>query len=774
MIIKKLIYIFLLILLPFISSCSEDVTTTSSGSSNLASNEIPIDFNISLADTPMTRALEGAKTSFSTGDIIHISAKFKLNKNGVISEEIRYGALSYNRSTNKWNPVQGSELTWPSTSEDGVFTAYYIPTYDRSQGTTGGLITDNEPHISLLENVTLTSDPLFAETSEDTPVNYGNAVALRFSHLCTYLTLQDMRPAYDQFIFSTENIKESESASATFPFNNAFSITLNTDKTLSFEFCQSPEGQSEYTITSSTIKDATTGSGDVSFFLQPGFYEKFTVLYSTGGTNTKFLNFQYTPMQGTDDYPNTPPMLEAGTAYVLDTTQAPGIVIQSPSQEDDKPWDNDDIIITVDVDEFLTAISENKTYIKGDSTILEKTNNRLRLTHHVNFKDTVYTWLRNGSLPSVPTGETFDGDNRMIYNLGSPLFHENNGNIINLGLNHLNTSVVLNQNVQDPNHPNDHDFSRQGGLCRRNNGTINNILLTDFTIIASVIVENDSDNEDNQDTENLGLIAGSNTGTIEKVRLAGNFTVSAKTDDNDTNGSNCTINMGGLVGQNTDSGKINDIAAFDGKLQEIKVVNNCYGNMGAYYVGGVVGYNAGYIGAVGIPNIEVDCTASLSTKSFIGLIVGEITTSTNSSSTITSTNVAGSAKAGEIYVYNDLDSGSYLGGIAGASVKPNNSKGISVTDCMVIVNSLNNSKANKANVINGTGGCFGRIYANFNVNNILLTLNSISMPITPVEGLDYATGTFAGFTNSGFQWNWSSPNTLINNTTYSAAIGEIK
>ena len=758
--IKNIFKISLTFFLFFLASCSTDFESLKINRNE--GEEQLILFSFFLPDVG-TKALAGAKTSFENGNVIHISGKFTLT-NG--NEEIRYGALTYNNGN--WNPVADSELTWPNTAVSGIFTAYFIPTLNVKQGS---IITNNDQNISLLEEVTLTSDPLFAETPSGTSVKYGNGVNLRFGHLLTYITLENLTPAYDQFIFSTDKIKSSAEGTE-INFNNAFYLQLLEDKTLKFGFCRDPKDESSYQIKCTTVKYADNpNSGKVSFFLQPGYYDKFSISYPTGTENTPFLNYQYTPLLGEE---NTPPMLNAGVAYTLNTTSSNGVIITSPSEEDNKPWP-DDLAMKVDVDAFLSAIKDNKEYKENGYTILEKTNSGLKLNYNIDFDNYNYIWLNNGDLPFVPTGETLDGDNHTLSNLCCPLFNENNGIITNLGINNLNAqNVILNQYATFPNdetHNGIYDFSCQGGLCRINNGTITNFRLTTITMEASVITENDSDNEAHQDTENYGLIAGSNHGKIDNVRLGGNLSIYVATNSQDTNGSNCTINMGGLVGQNTDSGVINDIASLDGDnpLQKIKVMNTCTSDVGAYYIGGVVGYNAGYIGPIGIPFIDIDCSLSQCTKSFIGLLTGEITTSDKKSATIVGANISGQAKAGKIMVYDNLDSGSYVGGIAGASVLPQDGIGISVTDCMIIVNKLDNTLADAPEVINATGGCFGRIYAIFNVDAITLSLGTVNYP-SSTDNEDYFSGTFAGL--SSMSWTWTGSNRLaVNNSVLSNEIG---
>ena len=746
MVIKKYIFILLASLSLGFSACSEDMDLNHNGKED--AGELAVDFDFNLPELN-TRALNGSKTSFGNGDVIHISGVFTLTND---TQEIRYGALSYSSSQKKWVSVTDSKLTWPNTAVKGKFTAYHIPTLNESQGS---IITNYEKNISLLQEVTVTSDPLYSESEE---VSYGNGVKMNFSHLCTYLTLENLTPAYDSFIFSAESIRDNQNSQSTIEFNNAFYLQLKYDNTLDFGFCQSDDDIK--TITSTTVKNTNSNSGNVSFFLQPGYYDKFTILYPTGVTPTPFLNYQYIPLS---DETNTPPQLNAGTAYTLNTVTSSGIIIESPSQEENKPWPEDKPM-QVDVDKFLTAISKNEAYSENDYKILTKTNTGLKLNYNIDFNNYEYIWLKNGDYPNVPTGEILDGDNHTLSNLCCPLFNINYGTITNLRISTLMAQkVILNQyatNVEDPNtytHTGQYDFSRQGGVCRINNGKIINVRMTDISIIAEVITDNDGDNESNQDTENIGLITGSNTGKIDNIRLSGTLSLTVNTSSTDTNGSNCTINIGGLIGQITDSGSINDIGALDeGEgLKVFKVVNNCSGDAGAYYVGGLVGFHAGYIGPIGIPFIDIDCSASKCTKSFIGLLAGEITTSTAKSSTIVGANVSGNVKGGTIFVYNDLDSGSYIGGICGASVLPNDGIDISVTDCMIVAQTLDNSKAINKKVINCTGGCFGRIYKPFTVNNITLNIGAINYPGRQ-PGEDYYAGTFAGLAPTNQVWNWNS------------------
>ena len=751
--VKQLLYIFALLMGIAAVSCNDDIDPW--GDDANGGEEINFVFDL---PAPLTRSLTGAKTSFENGDVIHISGKFTLQDN---STAIRYGALAYNSSTNKWTSVTNSMLTWPPTAVSGEFTAYHIPTLNISNA---GLITDNNRNISLLQDVTVTSDPLYAFASVN---RYGNAVNMRFSHLCTYLTLQNLTPAYDSFIFSAKSIAGSAASTEAIPFHNAFYLQLKENNELEFAFCTEPENLDPATITRTTVKHTDNPNvGDVSFFLEPGYYKEFTVSYPTGTTTSPFLNYQYVPLPDMDN--NTPPMLNAGVAYSLNTTSSTGIVIESPSTNPDKPWPDDEEI-TVNVDEMLKAIANNQSYTENGKNIITKSGNTLTLNYNIDFEFVDYLYLSNNNLPNVPANVIFDGDNHTFHNLGCPLFNTNNGTITNLGINTVKAyNVELNQYANISGHG-VQDFSRQGALCRVNNGRINKIRMTDVELTASVVTENDGDNESNQDTENVGLITGSNTGIIDNVRLAGTMLLTVKTSAKDTNGnSDCTLNAGGIVGQNTDSGTVNDIGSLsegDG-LQSVRVVNQCTSQLGAYYVGGVIGYNAGYVGTIGIPFIDVDCSASVCTKSFIGLVTGEITTSSKKTATIVGTNVSGRAAAGQIYPYFDLDSGSYIGGIAGASVLPEDGKGIAVTDCMIVAQMLDNSKANSPDIINCTGGCFGRIYTPFTVEEITLNLRALRYPGESAVANWYA-GTFAGFGVTGQQWTWR----LTNNTGISASIG---
>ena len=747
-------------------SCNDDSLYI--GRSNNA-DEIPVECSFLLPESMNTRAISNEKKSFADGEVVHITGTFTLSSGRI---EKRYGALKYNSTSNKWEPVQASGLTWPNTADKGVFEAYYVA------GLTGVLTEENgnpkTPTVYELAKVQTNADPLYAQSPVgpdglQIELPYGSAVNFRFQHLLTYLICESVNPIVSTaYNFVTDKVYTSMDGEA-HNFNNAFSFGLNQDKTISFKFIQSPDLKGNVFIPGDAKEVDKNGTNAVGFFLEPGYYPTFQLKYPSLEDNLKFnfLTFNYTPLW---DSENTPPQLEAGCAYSLNILESPGITLEQKPEGGEEKWEDGDNHVIVDVDAFLTSISENRSYSekneKGDDVPITKFENGvLKLLRNVDFQNSDnYVLLKNGKAPDVPQDCVFDGGFHYIQNLRCPLFATNNGTIQNLVVKNVNaTEVVLNQyQLIDGK---ESDQSRKGILCNNNKGKVGNIRMSNVNLVATVY------NKNEKDTENIGCIVGSNSGTLETVRLSGYFSLVLKNDPADTD-IDCTMNIGGLVGQNV--GSVSDIAALESTTYSVSISNECTGSKGAYYIGGIVGLNESSIVAVSIPEVKIDASQSKCTKSFIGLAVGEITTSSGSSSTMSECNVAGRAVSGEVVPFDALDSGSYLGGICGAVLQPDNNKGgIYIKECIVVVNSLDNSRASADDIINSTGGCFGRIYSEITVSDITLTLMSLTLSDNNVQ-YDRHVGTFAGLVPIGRSWDSYSNNNIniiVNNSGIDNEIG---
>ena len=780
---KKLFHIWLLSgILTLAGSCVRDVLPNEETGGH-EQEEQPVEFIFVLPEEePGTRAALNAR-NFQNGDVVHIVGRFTLDERAAGEEktEIRYGVLQLNTTVtpNKWEAVDGGStaLTWPNTAKSGTFEAYYIPGMD------GVLQAGAAPHEFLLSGIKVdngtrkSDDPLHAQSEEN--IGYGKAVKFPFRHLLTYLALEDIFPIVSQqFYFTTDKLRPTADAGEMHDFHNAFQFSLNTDNTLHFEFSRTLSvdpgneqlgSHAEYIIPAATTVNADN-TGSAGFFLEPGYYEHFTLKYpaTEGETTYTFLNFKYAELpEDTEDeevpaQKNTPPQLDAGVAYTLKTRNAPGVTIDQTGKEEEKKWDeSDDFEGDIDVDTFLTAIRNNEEYWLSDTDgqnrkaiITKNGQGHLELQCNVDFGFAEYVLLENGSEPDVPANVTFDGGLHYIRHLGSPLFAHNRGTILNLGIKEVHARVALNQHDgQYKIDGKDSDQSRKGGLCNQNLGTIRNIRMANVTMEATVISESEDD------VENIGCILGSNyQGSIAQVRLSGTFSLTLRNDNEDTDGINCTMNIGGLVGQNA-GGTISDIAAlydekvpaYDGNYS-VSVTNLCTSGLGAYYIGGAVGFNENYIGSVSIPQVTVDASSSICTKSFIGLLTGETTTSAGSPASVVSCNAVGSLTGGIVVQYQDLDSGSYIGGIAGAILRPDKSPEIYVSDCIVIASSLDNSRADARNIINATGGCFGRIYNPFHVEGITLRLDKMRVPGGTDVPVNLFHGSFAGLAVEGQTW----------------------
>ncbi|MCC8188590.1 MAG: hypothetical protein LIP08_14120 [Bacteroides sp.] len=223
-----------------------------------------------------------------------------------------------------------------------------------------------------------------------------------------------------------------------------------------------------------------------------------------------------------------------------------------------------------------------------------------------------------------------------------------------------------------------------GGLVRRNKGTIHDIKFTQVDIHT---------------TASFGTVTGYNTGTIENVEVRGTL-ISDNTGDI----------LGGIAGENREQG----------------VIHNCYVNatMEAYcgMTGGIVGRNSGSGSGASVTRCTSEGTLTvLAGKNRIAGIVGrgegpDLIKGCHSSMTIVAT-ASGANGVGGIFGANNnnnmrieecmftgsIKSGNDVGGIAGV--------GVNVTDCLVvgavIENTTSGSNGNAADIC-GTGKYYTR------------------------------------------------------------------
>lgn len=681
---KRILYLCILSgLLPLLASCTDgELFGWGDGDTN---GELPVEFSCVLPDAPALRGVDNPKTSFSSGDMIHVQGNFVINIEGVESEVVRYGALRYNGK--QWNAVEGSGLTWPNNAVSGEFHAYFV--HESSGVLQPGQVMD--PY--LLSNLTSTTDPLEAFSASG--ISYGHAVRLKFNHICTHLTLTELEPMVANSYWFT---LDSMFADRTLTLNNAYRLSLDENNQMSLEFCsvQDKNYYNHVYISASAVRIEEDGKviTNASFFLEPGNYSAFMLRYPTVAPNSyEYLRYDYDKIPENDKGGKLP-VLEAGTPYVLNVTKSPGVTILTPPEAEG--WDESDQYYDVDVEKFLRAVSDGDEYINDDNVkILEETATGTKLLHNVDFHYEEYSLFSdsNGFFePNVNLGQIFDGGLHYIRNLGSPLFRYNYGTIRDLGIKNVKATFI-----SDEKDDSGYDMSRQGSLCMWNQetGLIENVRISNVEIMAKVKTDED------QETHNIGCVLGSNVGTMRAVRLSGDFTltVTGYADESYTDAVDATVIIGGIVGQNAGSGRIFDVTSLDGDLK-ITVYNNCQGTQGAFYVGGIVGGCSSHIDGIILPEVIIDGTESKGVASYMGCMAGELSAGANAS--LTSCVVSGTVRAGEVAPSGVITSVSYIGGIAGAVMN------VPVADCRVAA-SVHGATIGVAGVTYATGGAFGRI-----------------------------------------------------------------
>lgn len=727
----KIIYLYIAILIgTFFSACSfEETLQVYPG--NFEEEELPIEFYISLAgeETSGTRAIENPKTMFNEGDIIHIQGTFQTKINDQDTEVVRYGALR--KVKNGWDTVPGNKLKWPNMATSGSFVAYWV------NGSNGLLLTSS-PITTNLSDLKSDTDPLWAKSAEN--IAYGRGVQLDFYHLCTYLTLEELEPMVSNSYWITSIPENNQS------INNAYRLSLNRDNTLSFEFLAvpNPEYNNLVYVEGEAINEETSSEGELttfttaSFFLEPGTYDSFMIRYpGVAPESYEFLKYDFNNLPVNDGSEGqVEPKLEPGKTYILNVTKSPGITIVAPPSAEG--WDESDLFYEVDVEKFLDAANRGDDYEENDVLILQRTASGVKLLHNVDFQYEDYNGIFENFEANIDEGQVFDGGYHYIKNIASPVFRYNNGTIKDLGLKSINAIFVT-----DENDDSGHDLSRMGLLCQwnRQQSQIQNIRIPDGAAITAMVKQDLNANPEDE-THNIGVLTGSNTGYISDIELGGEFNMTVTGFYTEISPTPMTIDItvliGGIVGQNTYS--ISNVTASDNNL-ELNIFNNCTGTYGAFYTGGIAGQSTGYTIDVMLPTVNVDCSKSEGQTLYTGGMFGE---STTTSTTTTQTGIencvlSGDVKAG-IALANNSDTGSavYTGGIAGAL------QNSPVTGCRVGTNIYGPSESNN-NVVYATGGLFGRIRTVTEVSNLIGYGNIL-------QGVPYI-GNFAGIVPDDLTWS---------------------
>lgn len=657
---RKFTYLIFSILLITLTGCREE--DFDSGEIAMGPNGEVV-FRIDIYDEGMTRsAVDDSKRIFDIGELIHVRAEYKCELNGEASTKLQYGVLKYSGSGLWTSYGDGYGLHWPDDAVTATFTAYYI------NGSNGAL-SGNTPDPKLLGDYNFDEIPLHAEAKD---VVYGHAVKLPMKRLFALLTLTEIKEgAADELWFSiplTSNVSGES-------LNNAFEFEFDPETyVMTPRFCRiessdylDDNGQPLVYIKgrrSQPREDEIIAEGmapNVNFLLQPGVYHQFNLLYPRSrNIYATYLTYG----NGRDlEHITGSEGLVANGRYTFSVLKSLGIIVEETPEDG---WDKEPPRVIVDVEAFLRAANSGSDYFEKDPDtgedvqILESTVEGTRLLHNVDFQYFYYDIFQKDYFKPI-LNNTFDGGYHYIYNMGCPLFYENDGIIINLGIRNAKTGTIIScENLE--HFGTTVDTSYNGLITSRNKGTISNMRVVNAEM--SVVIETSDKDHPEGEAHNVALLFGVNSGNVYDIGIAGTLTLRVESDD--ANVLTPSISIGGVAGQNL--GLIQGVTYVedeDFSSPEIKVFNECRGENGVYRMGGIVGNNTGTLSDIFLPSVTVDASGSDALESYLGGMIGE-NPSSDTAPRISGCIVRGEVIAGNITPLLNLFACSYAGGVAGS------------------------------------------------------------------------------------------------------------
>lgn len=750
---KRYIYLLVILLVAqTLSSCRDDEFLIN-GNEYQEIEGLPVDLEIVMSDALLTRGdiYEDSKKKFETNELVHISAVYtceNIKKPGETYQETQYGVYKYG-GRNSWTAMNNAlALAWPPTAISADFTAYYI------YGSTGELTAQTMDPI-LLSEYEYDKVPLCAHANN---IEYGHTIRLEMSHIFSFFTITDLSSGITDELFFT--IPQDNPDYAT--LNNAFSIEYDPENHEIREvFSRVP---------SDVYKDGSDnglvfieGHGDlyenndgtvmtkVSYFLEPGVYRKFSLMYprTRDEAATYFIyDRDLTQIVGDEGF-------VANGVYEFSVLKSLGVtIIQEPNDgwdDTSEPW------VLADVEAFLKAANSGSAYSEYDEEteqdvqILESTVEGTRLVRNVDFQYFYYDKFapKNGVPEFTPDlTNTFEGNYHYIFHTACPLFANNNGIIKNLGLRDVKTQspLVSNENFTTSWGGN-MDTSYNGAIARVNYGTISNMRV--INVDMEIYIQTSDPEEPTQEAHNSSLLVGSNRSNIFDIRTAGTFKLKVMNAPDET--IMPQVITGGVAGQNL--GTISRIAPIDDEdfsdskyIPSYTLYNECVGENGVYMIGGVAGNNTGNIYDIQMSNITVDATSSQGVEARIGGLIGNIAVSNANPAQISGCTVRGSVKAGVTKPITNNNGLSYTGGLAGSS-----NIQVYVSNCSASFSVAGAPTSSYNSLITyGTGGAFGRIEKTLGaIEGSIQTLAAFG---SSLSGLVYV-GNFAGIVPTGYDWS---------------------
>lgn len=629
-------------------SCTEEQWVENGGGTEQQGG-LPIEFVMDIAPAqPLTRAdgteitIEGEKTAFENGDIIQIVANFYCKDangtdNVLMPKESICTMLQYQKSETdnmgKWvnyEPVsgKGKPLYWPWKSEEATFQAFYYP------GFNGFIDPEKETLPVLLDSVDIKTNPLITEETEKIP--YGNAIHLTFNHICTRLVLTDLNDVTGGANYSRLWMENNSSTSET-SNTNAFKLRVNK---VNRETEQADNGKLyfEYTFTDIQNEEQKVLIGGKSATISQNNSNKeetaiifFLPVSQTGDYSNVTLTRRFgRPLLNWKDVKGLESLLK-GKSYIVSLDELRGNIT---IDDDDDWWEDDQEPIKpeegyFDLNKFLQCIKDGVPYSYNDKEgkkiiVLEEIEeNHLVLTQNIDFNNETFT-------PSqISSAITLDGNGHYFSNVNKPVFRRIEGKVHNLCFKKCEISVDL----EDTN-DSDYAYCRIGILANTNYGTIDNIRLSNIKIMVNSI-------EDNGLYE-VGSLVGDSQGSISNIELD---EIIVETEKLDATG--VTFTLGGLVGQTAKNGSIKNVSMYTGKTisvtNKVKIIN------GNSYTGGLVGLSSS---SITYCNVRADVSTEEATGTWLytGGLVGSMRNQVGNNSYNTQTFVENSTETNDSHI----------------------------------------------------------------------------------------------------------------------------
>lgn len=545
-------------------------------------------------DGPVTKA--DIKKNFAVDDIIHISATFTYD--GGKANTITYACMKYTNSG--WIATDNTSLTWPEKAVSGTFTAYYFPS--------ANALTAGKDNSQALSDLTDTNNPLRATF---TATSAGITVYLQFEHLCTKLTLKDLKDNEGNDLAADQELWLTKTA-----LSNSYVLRREMSGELTFAFTTMAD--KENMISTKSLPDGTA-----VFFLEEGDYQDMKLTFR----NYKpYLTFNIAELS----------KLEHGKHYTLSITNLPGTVVSSGLKEEQYWGDTaEEGYITIkDINAFLAAIKVgNKQFIQDGVLILDVINNgtsTVTQLRNVSFGNAAFTPV------DVSSSIVFDGNYRTIKDVkitnvnggNAAIFGKYEGTIMNLALENVTTA-------KDLSATNIGALIGDGAAA----ATLNNIKLKG---VNKIEVSTSGDAK-------IGGLVGTFSGTsstAKDIEISGELIVRVS---GSTNGN---VYVGGLAGDN--SGTIN-LSVLN--CTKATVINECQG-AGTLYTGGLVGYSLTKLDGC-TTMTDVDASSATANITYTGGLAGR------ADKAVVNCDASGTVKGGTSASATNVPGMSFTGGSIG-------------------------------------------------------------------------------------------------------------